>query len=346
MCKKLICLFSLSLVLGLILSGLAKGADPTLVGWWKLDDGQGDVAKDSSGNGNDGDISGNPQWVEGVIGGALDFDGDGDYIDCGSADILGDMSEITVSAWLTIRSTTTQWMCAVAKGENAWRLSIVSYDPRFHFGMTIWTAPDAFGVDGVTAVALNEWHHATGTFDGDNINLYLDGLLDTSTDTTEPIGTNGMSVLIGENPESTGRYWDGKIDDVRVYSRALTEEELALVMLGGEDPRSASEPYPANEDIDICRDVVLGWTSGQYADTHDVYFGTVLEDVNDASRDNDPCGLLVSPGQRGNSYDPPALLEYGQIYYWRIDEVNAPSDPYTHKGKVWSFTSEFHHRRN
>jgi hypothetical protein len=340
MCRKLICSFSLILVLGLMLAGVVKGADPTLVGWWKLDDGQGTVAVDSSGYGNDGVIFGDPQWIEGIIGGALDFDGDDDYIDCGSADILGNMSEITVAAWVTVRATTTQWMTAVAKGESAWRLGTVSYDPRFHFGMTIWTAPDASSIDGAITVALNEWHHMAGTFDGDNINVYVDGLFDASNDTTEPIGTNALSVFIGENPESRGRYWDGKIDDVRVYSRALSEEELAVVMRGGEDPRSASEPSPENEAIDVCRDVVLGWISGEYADTHDVYFGTVLDDVNDASRDNDPRGNLVSPGQRANTYDPPGLLEFGRTYYWRIDEVNAPSDPYTHKGKLWSFTAE------
>jgi hypothetical protein len=340
MCKKLIYLFSLIVLVGLTLAGFAKGADPSLVGWWKLDDGQGTVAVDSSGYGNDGDIMGNPQWIEGVLGGAMDFDGDGDYIDCGGNPMFGDMDEITVSAWLTIRSTTTQWMAAFAKGESAWRLGNVSYDPRFHFGITIWNAPDASSIDGATTVALNEWHHAAGIFDGDSINVYVDGLFDASNNTTEPLGTNALHVFIAENPEARGRYWDGKIDDVRVYNRALTEEELAVVMLGGGDPRIASVPEPANEQIDVCRDVVLSWTPGENAYAHDVYLGTVLEDVEDAERDNDPRGLLVGPEQDSNSYDPPGLLEYGQTYYWRVDEANAPPDTGVHKGEVWSFTTE------
>ena len=60
--------------------------------------------------------------------------------------------------------------------------------------------------------------------------------------------------------------------------------------------------------------------AGDYADTHDVYFGTVFDDVNDASRDNDPNSVLVSQNQNKTTYEPPGLLEFGQTYYWRVDE--------------------------
>jgi hypothetical protein len=78
---------------------------------------------------------------------------------------------------------------------------------------------------------------------------------------------------------------------------------------------------------------------GESAATHDVYFGTVLDDVNNASR-ADPRGVLVSQGQDANTYDPPGLLEYGQTYYWRVDEVNAVPDETVFKGTLWSFTVE------
>ncbi len=76
-----------------------------------------------------------------------------------------------------------------------------------------------------------------------------------------------------------------------------------------------------------------------FAATHDVYFGTVLDDVNTASRAN-PMGVLVSQGQTDTTYTPRRRLDFGQTYYWRVDEVNAAPDNTIFKGEVWSFTAE------
>ncbi len=76
MSKKLIYLVSFVFVLGIAVTNTAN-ADPGLVGWWRLDEGSGTTAYDSSGNGRHGTLLGNPQWVTGKIGGALEFDGQG-----------------------------------------------------------------------------------------------------------------------------------------------------------------------------------------------------------------------------------------------------------------------------
>jgi hypothetical protein len=101
----------------------------------------------------------------------------------------------------------------------------------------------------------------------------------------------------------------------------------------------SSEPSPESKATDVHRDVVLSWKAGNYAATHDVYFGTSFDDVNAAST-SDPRSVLVSQGQTDAAFDPEGLLEYGQTYYWRIDEVNAAPDYTTFKGEVWSFTVE------
>ncbi len=101
----------------------------------------------------------------------------------------------------------------------------------------------------------------------------------------------------------------------------------------------AFNPVPATDSSDIARDVVLGWSAGRHATTHDVYFGTVFNDVNDASR-TDPRGVLVSEGQADATFDPEGLLDFDKTYYWRIDEVNAAPDNAISKGEVWSFTTE------
>ncbi len=101
----------------------------------------------------------------------------------------------------------------------------------------------------------------------------------------------------------------------------------------------ASGPNPADGATDVPRDIVLGWVAGEFANTHDVYLGTDLAAVTDAGRSN-PLGVLASQDQVGTSFDSPDLLEYGQTYYWRVDEVNSPPGEFIYGGDVWSFTVE------
>jgi hypothetical protein len=86
-------------------------------------------------------------------------------------------------------------------------------------------------------------------------------------------------------------------------------------------------------------DTPLNWTPGQFAQTHDVYVGTVFDDVNDADRAN-PMDVLVSQDQAATGYAPEGVWEFGQTYYWRVDEVNGAPDNTIYKGEVWSFTVE------
>ncbi len=101
----------------------------------------------------------------------------------------------------------------------------------------------------------------------------------------------------------------------------------------------AGSPVPADKATDVARDAVLSWIGSEMAATHDVYFGTTLADVNTASR-TDVKGVLASKGQADTTFDPRGSLAYGQAYYWRIDEVNAPPSSAIFKGDVWSFTAE------
>jgi len=88
MCRKPACIVSLVFVVGLVFAGVGRSADPDPVGYWKLGETSGITALDATGNGNDGTLNGDPQWVAGRLGGALEFDGDGDYVDCGDDPIF------------------------------------------------------------------------------------------------------------------------------------------------------------------------------------------------------------------------------------------------------------------
>ncbi len=116
-------------------------------------------------------------------------------------------------------------------------------------------------------------------------------------------------------------------------------DQLIAVAEYCESLASAVTPSPENGATDVLRDVSLGWTAGEFAATHNVYLGTSFDDVNAAS-DADPRGVLVGEGQTDTSFDPQAVFQYGQTYYWRIDEVNASPDNTIFKGEVWSFTVE------
>jgi len=99
----------------------------------------------------------------------------------------------------------------------------------------------------------------------------------------------------------------------------------------------ASEAMPGNGATDIPRDTDLAWTAGLTAQTHNVFLGTSLDDVTNATVDN-PLGVLVSQGQSQTLYDIDGVLEFGQTYYWRIDEVAAGGTITV--GNVWTFTVE------
>ena len=95
MFKRFICLAVWAFVLA-----IASNVSADLIAHWRFDEGSGTIAADTSGNSNDGTLMGNPQWVTGKIGGALEFDGDGDYVDCGNDAIFDITEEITLAIWV------------------------------------------------------------------------------------------------------------------------------------------------------------------------------------------------------------------------------------------------------
>jgi regulation of enolase protein 1 (concanavalin A-like superfamily) len=169
-----------------------------------------------------------------------------------------------------------------------------------------------------------------------------------STRPTSPTVTPNLEVLaLDNNGNAAGwvkHYVPGdtfrgfvRIDD---HSGAPVDiPQLMAVAEYYETTATAVEPVPEDGATDVPRDTNLGWTPGEFAVAHDVYFGTTFADVNSASR-TAAKGLLASQGQAETTYDPTGVLAYGQTYYWRVDEVNKPADNTIFKGDTWSFTVE------
>ncbi|OHB57637.1 MAG: hypothetical protein A2173_10470 [Planctomycetes bacterium RBG_13_44_8b] len=159
----------------------------------------------------------------------MSFDGNGDYVDCGNNPAFDITGQITVSSWVNIRSIPTAWAAIVVKGEHAWRLSAYSSQRSFHFGICYWEKAN-YSADGQTQVALNEWHHVCGTYDGATINLYLDAAPEATKASTSGIDVYNTNLWIGANSEyAEPRYWDGLIDEVIIYNRALSQAEVVYL---------------------------------------------------------------------------------------------------------------------
>ena len=209
---------------------------------WKLDDGVGTMAIDSEG-GHDGTLSpGGPLWVTGQIGGALDFDGINDYVDVGSFDVSG--SGLTMMGWFNAEVIATDDPRIVSKangtneGDAWWQLSTSNSGSNRYLRMRIKAGgtTTTFADSSVNLLA-NQWYFAVGTYDNEtgDMKLYLDGVevasgshalggaLDTNPSIPVAIGANG----------TTERFFNGILDDVRVYNRALTAMEISDLFAAG-----------------------------------------------------------------------------------------------------------------
>ncbi len=202
-----------------------------LVAHWKFDDGSGNIAADSSGNGHNGTLLGDTSWVDGIVGGALAFDGDGDYVDIGKDPNFDIKNQITVSAWIKVTAFDRDWQAIVAKGDRAWRLQRNVGENTLEFACSGLVVPgtDWGQIYGTTDVNDGHWHHIAGVYDEEKLYLYIDGNLDASAEAPGNIRVNDEPVYIGENSQTPNRFWNGLIDDVRIYSYALSAEEISEI---------------------------------------------------------------------------------------------------------------------
>ena len=345
MSKKLVYLITLVMMLFSSLTPTLLAADDGLVGWWKLDDGSGTIAKDSTSAGNNGTLNGNPQWVEGMLDGALQLDGTGDYVDLPIGEVIASLdSSCTFTWWVNYSGLGNNWQRMFDFGTGTGSNLFVS--PNGGAAGVYWCTCTGAGAGLVEVVAEEElptgWHHCALVIDAENeiFTLLLDGVEIQSTpnaaSTPSGMGETTNNWL-GRSQYDVDPYFNGTLDDFRIYNRLLTPEEIIEVMKGGPTD-IASNPDPKIGDDDAAREPVLSWKPGMYANTHNLFLGTDFNDVNDATTAN-PLNAALFEGLDVNSCEP-GRLEFGTVYYWRVDEVNAPSSPGTLRGDIWSFTVE------
>ena len=232
MYRKLIYLVLFVLVLSVALTNVTKAADPDLVGWWRLDDGSGMTAADFSGNGNDGDLVGNPTWVAGQLGMGLQLNGVDEYVEVPHNDILSVDNEVTVMVWINAERHTypgQNWQGIMAKGASPGRS--YSLYTEVGQGLHFSTGNPFIGTVSATDVPLNEWVHVCAIVIDDHHQYYING---------EDAGSSGSginlpgvadnaTVLLGDARDGS-REFLGKVDDFRIYRRGLTQEEVQSAM--------------------------------------------------------------------------------------------------------------------
>jgi len=342
-----ICISFIIVILMFAGQSYAKVDTDTVVGVWLFDEGGGDVAQDSSINGNDGTLNG-PEWTnEGKFGGALEFNGAGSYIEFATGESMK-TQHLTFMAWFNTRKL--DGYGHIFQTGNDWN-DMAGYVCRVHqdgfaqAGMAFGPGNTATWLSG-PALEADTWYHMALSFDGTTVTLYLDGENVASNPGQGEIMYDDQPVRIGVHSQDTGAPFDGFIDEVALFDVALEADDIQSIMenglarIAGNQP-FASRPNPIDGALYEDTWITLSWMPGDFAASHDVYLGENPEQVDEATRDselfrgNQDVTFYIA-GFPGYAY--PDGLVPGTTYYWRIDEVNDadPNSPW--KSDVWSFS--------
>jgi hypothetical protein len=214
-------------------------------------------ANDSSGNGLNGTIVGDPNFVEGAVGMGLQLDGVDDYVDLGNDPLFDLTEQVTLSLWVNTQDIgSTQNNPWLGKGDTSYMIKGHREGNQIEFFIYDggWVTAHA----DVGAEFNGEWHHAAGVFDGEKLIIYVDGEEAVSVD-YEGVGIvpNTYNVAIGTNTQAGGRFSESIIDEAMIYSRALSAGEIRYL---------AGERAPFVYDGDVLDD---SWDHDNSSDAWD-----------------------------------------------------------------------------
>lgn len=234
-----------------------------LQGCWKLDEASGTVAADSSGKGIAGNLKNGPVWKTGRINGALGFDGVDDYVDLGTGD-FGITSEFTVSLWVRISALPSTVKVIFVRG-NSYPFRISLNTDGNLYGAVRTSNGITYADTGIPLVP-DVWSHFAMTFKNGERNIYLNGQKVITDTLTGTLSTNSASTWLGKS-DTAGQYYNGDADDVRIYNRALTSDEI--LVLNGSGPLPADTAAPSIPQNLAATADSSGWTSLTWAPSTD-----------------------------------------------------------------------------
>lgn len=198
--------------------------------------GQGDEVPDVSGNGNNGTINGKADWSnQGKYGMALAFDGKDDFVEVLDSESLDIAEAITIEAWIySLLKADGAPAHTIARKNNAYILQIMKVG---HIGFGVWDQANSL-IWGNCIVDINDWeterwHHVAGVFDGKELRIYLDGVEKNSVPYNGEIHVSTDNLGVGVQLAHADYSFSGMIDELSIWSKALTPQELELSMKAG-----------------------------------------------------------------------------------------------------------------
>jgi hypothetical protein len=203
--------------------------DSGLTGYWKLDS----DAADSSGNGNNGTLVNSPTWTTGQIGGGIGLDRvSSQYVNLNNPSTydLTSTGSVTVSAWVKTGASIVNAHCGIVKRGALWTLEtndqylLTASNNRFEFSLGNGTT--AIEVNTPNIMVPDTWYFVTGVADANNVSIYLNGNL-SNTQTRLSGSPPAPALMLIGSWATSGGYWLGTIDEVRIYNRALSADEIS-----------------------------------------------------------------------------------------------------------------------
>ncbi len=250
-------------VLVITIQGVEESVIPTagLLAHWSLDDDSGTIATDQSGNEHHATVGGNPIWSSGIIGGAIDFDGSGDHLNAGTGPAIVGRGGFTVAAWVRTTARTDQVIVQ--------QRSPAAYNGQYQLHLTssgkarFWTFGGAYGPIVQSSAAINDgqWHHVVGVRQDDGTTMiYVDGTIDGSK-AGAPRPLIPINVYLGADMRGRSGFLTGSLDDVRIYDRALDDDEISD-LINAQSPSAASASLAlANLVSGPTSDLSRSWSS-------------------------------------------------------------------------------------
>jgi len=323
---------------------MPEAIEPTsgLVGHWRLDETSGTIAYDSAGS-NDGAMQGgldaSVDSVAGQLSTALDFDGADDYIDLG--DVEYNSAGITVTGWIYSKSLPGKSNAVVSKYEatgdgRAYMLSH-NLEKRFTFfvsedGSAQWNDDTRFHSISVSTedrFPAGQWYHVAGTFDPGTgtSKIYVNGMLQgtVTNDVINGIEDNARTIRIGNHQSTSENYADAIIDDVRIYERVLSEDEIRelVVVSGG----ALSPPLKTAEGSGLLARWKMDETSGTLVEDFVGPHEGAMQNGMDAGNDS-------VPGRVGTGFAFDGTDDYIKVPSEGAHELDLPF-PFTVAGWVY-----------
>jgi hypothetical protein len=216
------------------LQGASSEVGTGLVGHWKFDDAQGTAAVDSSGRGSNGTLTSGPRWTTGRRGGGLSFDATDDYVALPSGQGFSSTQDHSYAAWVNPTSLpgTYTWLIDYGNGGATQGSSLIIYSATDVTGF-FYAGGNAF-VTGTRVIPTNQWSHIVASYSAatQKVTFYVNGVLDTQSAALSSWTSSSSVHSIGQWFNGAYRF-GGSMDDVRVYNRALTADQVRALYSSG-----------------------------------------------------------------------------------------------------------------